>query len=630
MTHSTQSLRFCAERADQLLNDHLSAVHRRTDRLFSALLMLEWVAGIAAALWITPRTWIGSTSYVHQHVWAAIVLGGVAALFPIWMIRVHSGAASTRHAVAVAQMTFSALFIHLTGGRIETHFHVFGSLAFLALYRDWRVLVTATAIVTLDHWARGVFWPQSVFGTAFSSPWRWAEHAAWVVYGDLFLIPACIYSTREMRQIAEDRAKIEASHDLIENEVRERTAELNEARSAAESASRTKSMFLANMSHEIRTPMTAILGYADLLDDPSVDEAGRAEAVRVIRRNGRHLLAVINDILDLSKIEAGRLEVEPGDCEPVRIAEEVCSLLRVRAVEKGLDLEWSMGGPAPRRIRTDARRVKQVLLNLVGNAVKFTERGSIRVVVSMGGDAEAGRVVRFRVTDTGIGIAPDKIASLFEPFMQADETMSRRFGGTGLGLAVSLRLVEMLGGSIEVRSEPGVGSEFTLTLPVSDAEASDPISSPDELFSSDGSAERPTDIDGLRLRARVLLAEDGEDNRRLIVHHLSRAGADVETVANGLAAVEHAVAAVNEGRPFGVVLMDMQMPVMDGYAASRELRRVGYGLPIIALTAHAMAEDRARCLAAGCDDYVSKPIDRAELVRTCARWADRQGRRSAA
>jgi len=407
-------------------------------------------------------------------------------------------------------------------------------------------------------------------------------------------------------------------------------SELVRARDEAAAAAEARGAFLANMSHEIRTPMTAILGYADLLDDPSVDEAGRAEAVRVIRRNGRHLLAVINDILDLSKIEAGRLEVEPGDCEPVRIAEEVCSLLRVRAVEKGLDLEWSMGGPAPRRIRTDARRVKQVLLNLVGNAVKFTERGSIRVVVSMGGDAEAGRVVRFRVTDTGIGIAPDKIASLFEPFMQADETMSRRFGGTGLGLAVSLRLVEMLGGSIEVRSEPGVGSEFTLTLPVSDAEASDPISSPDELFSSDGSAERPTDIDGLRLRARVLLAEDGEDNRRLIVHHLSRAGADVETVANGLAAVEHAVAAVNEGRPFGVVLMDMQMPVMDGYAASRELRRVGYGLPIIALTAHAMAEDRARCLAAGCDDYVSKPIDRAELVRTCARWADRQGRRSAA
>ncbi|MCL4742931.1 MAG: response regulator [Phycisphaerales bacterium] len=407
-------------------------------------------------------------------------------------------------------------------------------------------------------------------------------------------------------------------------------SELVRARDEAAAAAEARGAFLANMSHEIRTPMTAILGYADLLDDPSVDGAGRAEAVRVIRRNGRHLLAVINDILDLSKIEAGRLEVEPGDCEPVRIVEEVCSLLRVRAVEKGLDLEWSMGGPAPRRIRTDARRLKQTLLNLVGNAVKFTERGSVRVVVSMGGDAESGRVVRFRVTDTGIGIAPDKIASLFEPFMQADETMSRRFGGTGLGLAVSNRLVEMLGGSIEVRSEPGIGSEFTLTLPVSDAEASDLISSPDELFVSDALAERSTDADGLRLRARVLLAEDGEDNRRLIVHHLTRAGAEVETVANGRAAVEHAVAAVNEGRPFDAVLMDMQMPVMDGYAASRELRRVGYGLPIIALTAHAMAEDRARCLAAGCDDYVSKPIDRAELLRTCARWADRQGRRSAA
>ncbi|HRQ73202.1 MAG TPA: ATP-binding protein [Phycisphaerales bacterium] len=407
-------------------------------------------------------------------------------------------------------------------------------------------------------------------------------------------------------------------------------SELVRARDEAAAAAAARGAFLANMSHEIRTPMTAILGYADLMDDPSIDQAGRDEAVRVIRRNGRHLLAVINDILDLSKIEAGRLEVEPGDCEPVRIVEEVCSLLRVRAVEKGLDLEWSMGGPAPRRIRTDARRLKQVMLNLVGNAVKFTERGSVRVVVSMGGDAESGRVLRFRITDTGIGIGPDKIASLFQPFMQADETMSRRFGGTGLGLAVSNRLVEMLGGSIEVRSEPGVGSEFTLALPVSEEEASDLISSPDELFEAQGSERQDTSVDRVHLRARVLLAEDGEDNRRLILHHLTRAGADVETVSNGRAAVESAVAAVNDARPFDVILMDMQMPVMDGYAASRELRRVGYALPIVALTAHAMAEDRSRCLAAGCDDYVSKPIDRAELLRTCARWAGRQGHRAAA
>ena len=417
------------------------------------------------------------------------------------------------------------------------------------------------------------------------------------------------------------------------DELAERTrmqGELVRARDEAAAAAAARGAFLANMSHEIRTPMTAILGYVDLLDDPGLDRAARAEAVHVIRRNGRHLLAVINDILDLSKIESGRLEVEPVDCEPVRIVEEVCSLLRVRAVEKGLDLEWSMGGPVPRRIRTDARRLKQVLLNLVGNAVKFTERGSVRVVVSMGGDEEAGRVLRFRVVDTGIGIAPETIPALFEPFMQADETMSRRFGGTGLGLAVSHRLTQMMGGSIQVRSEPGAGSEFTLILPVSAEEASDLISSPKELVPSDTPCDTRVDTEGPRLTARVLLAEDGEDNRRLVVHHLTRAGAQVETVENGQAAVERALAAVAEGRPFDVVLMDMQMPVMDGYAASKELRRVGYGLPIIALTAHAMAEDRARCLAAGCDEYLTKPIDRAELLRTCARWASRQGRRSAA
>ncbi len=611
MTHSTQSLRFCAERADQLLNDHLSAVHRRTDRLFSALLMLEWVAGIAAALWITPRTWIGSTSYVHQHVWAAIVLGGVAALFPIWMIRVHSGAASTRHAVAVAQMTFSGLFIHLTGGRIETHFHVFGSLAFLALYRDWRVLVTATAIVTLDHWARGVFWPQSVFGTAFSSPWRWAEHAAWVVYGDLFLIPACIYSTREMRQIAEDRAKIEASHDLIENEVRERTAELNEARSAAESASRTKSMFLANMSHEIRTPMTAILGYSDLLRDTSLGEGERQDYVKIIRRNGETLLELINEILDVSKIEAGKLTVQAAVFRLDSIVAEVESTMRVRAMGKGLELNVRYADSAKLELNSDAFRIRQILMNLVGNAIKFTQSGSVDILVRSETDATGGDHAVIEVTDSGIGMSENEMAGLFRPFTQADESTTRRFGGTGLGLTISRRLAELLGGELTMRSTPGAGSTFSVRLPRGEI--------------GDGLLPRPdapdrADSENAELSGRILLAEDGPDNRRLLIMHLSRAGATVEVAENGRIACEMALDAAASGVPYSLIVMDMQMPELDGYDAARKLRESGITTPIIALTAHAMDTDRAKCLAAGCNDYTTKPINRARLLAMCERW----------
>jgi len=412
----------------------------------------------------------------------------------------------------------------------------------------------------------------------------------------------------------------------------ERVRALAEANRRAEAANRAKSVFLANMSHEIRTPMTAILGYADVLLEPGHSPSDTVDAIGVIRRNGRHLLSIINDILDISKIEAGRLTVERVECNPIQILSEVYSLMHVRAEEKGLALGVEFVGPIPSRIRTDPTRFRQALLNLVGNAIKFTEAGGVRLVASCdtGGPGRDGRL-RIQVIDTGVGMTPDQIERVFEPFTQADASTTRRFGGTGLGLCIAQRLARALGGDIEVDSEPGRGSEFVLTVDTGPIEASSMDPNP-SLTAAAPTAAGPSGTQGparAALTGRVLLAEDGPDNQRLISHILRKAGADVTVVENGALAVESALAARASGAPFGVVLMDMQMPVMDGYAATSTLRRKGYTGPIVALTAHAMTGDRDKCLAAGCDDYITKPVDRGELIGLCAEHMRRAGRAAA-
>jgi CheY-like chemotaxis protein len=389
--------------------------------------------------------------------------------------------------------------------------------------------------------------------------------------------------------------------------------QLAAAKDAAEAASRVKSEFLANMSHEIRTPMTAILGFADmLLENPARDEA--SEFTWAIKRNGEHLLHVINDILDLSRIEAGKHDLQCTACSPQQIAADIVAMMKVRAEGKGLAMTIECREGTPERIHTDPIRVRQVLVNLIGNAIKFTEEGSVRVVVSRTTSADGQAMLRFDVSDTGIGMSEQQIALLFQPFSQADASTNRRFGGTGLGLAISTRLARMLGGEITVASEPGKGSTFSLTISVGTPESSELTDFPrDKSPQGDFTAKEPT-----RLAGRILLAEDGIDNQRLIGLVLRRAGAEVTVAEDGQTAVECALAAQQAGSPFDVILMDMQMPVMDGYDATRSLRDAGYTGRIVALTAHAMTEDRQRCLDAGCDEYLSKPIDRDRLLAAMA------------
>jgi len=430
-------------------------------------------------------------------------------------------------------------------------------------------------------------------------------------------------------QLEDTRERIEGQAAMLE----QRSLDLDDALAEVEQASRAKSEFLANMSHEIRTPMTAILGFIDILGDELNACENTAEIQDIfdtVQRNGEYLLKLIDDILDLSKIESGRLEVECIACSPRKLIDDVVLLMQVRADAKELSLDVRWDGPIPDSIQTDPTRLRQILINLIGNAIKFTEQGSVSINSRLIESNDVDPRMQFDVVDTGIGLTDEQAKNLFRPFTQADSSTTRKFGGTGLGLAISRRLAEMLGGTIAIDSTLGQGSRFTVTI------STGPLDQPQqsirrhpERASKRKSLAVPSQSDkNVQLSCRVLLAEDGPDNQRLIAFLLKKAGADVTVVNNGREAVECVLPAMShagEGRQFDVILMDMQMPVLDGYGATAELRHCGYSGPIIALTANAMDGDRDKCLSAGCDDYTTKPIDRHGLLSLVARYADQAG-----
>jgi signal transduction histidine kinase/ActR/RegA family two-component response regulator len=419
-----------------------------------------------------------------------------------------------------------------------------------------------------------------------------AETAAKVGQGD-FTQVVPVRSRDELGQLAQ---AINGMTESLNNQVKERQQ--------AEHASQAKNLFLANMSHEIRTPLNAILGFSEMLGDSALPAVERDRYLQIVKRTGKNLATIINDILDLTKVEAEQLRIEATDFSLKQTLADLHLLLKLRAEEAGIALEFHQKGEVAEYIRSDPMRLRQILTNIVGNAIKFTDRGSVTVVYEA-----AGPQLLFTVQDTGGGIAESQVEQLFKPFSQGDSSVRKKFGGTGLGLVLSKRLAHLLGGDVGLwESVPGVGSTFFVSVAYRPVEREEVVKgTPD-----------PVPVEGDHVKAlkgrRVLVVEDTIDSQLLLQLYLGKQDVEVEVANHGLEGVEKACAT-----GFDAILMDMQMPVMDGYSATAELRRRGCHVPIIALTGYAMSGDREKALRAGCSDYLSKPVEFEKLLETLSR-----------
>lgn len=425
----------------------------------------------------------------------------------------------------------------------------------------------------------------------------------WSILSALFLIALAAIISSIVSGFVEQK-----NRELIQ-----KNSELEKVSKLALEATRTKSAFLATMSHEIRTPLTAIIGFAEMNLHDLIPKDNRKKYSESILRNGKHLLQVINDILDISKLEADRIEFEEERFSPIKILHEVEQNLLPQVNKKALFLDMNYVYPIPEYITGDALRFKQVILNLCSNAIKFTEAGRINIKLSC--DIDENKLY-VEVVDTGIGMTDEQVEKVFDAFTQADSTVSRKYGGTGLGLALSKQFIEKMGGKIEAHSVLGIGSRFIININTGNISSAKIIRSKPSSYSYIQPVLHGA-VEIKRVKGDILLAEDNLDNQQLFKLLLEKTGAKVQIASNGKEAVDAAMA-----KPFDLIFMDMQMPIMDGVEATRVLRQKGYDGVIISLTANAMKQDREACFEAGCNDYITKPVSEKTLYNTVCEYLE--------
>jgi signal transduction histidine kinase/ActR/RegA family two-component response regulator len=560
MKHETISWR-----VTDIFSQHQQVIYKRTDRMFAVLMGLQWLAGIAAAFWLSPKTWLGTTSQTHMHVWAALFLGGAISAFPMALALIQPGRSSTRYAVAVGQMLMGALLIHLTGGRIETHFHVFGSLAFLSFYRDWRVLVPATIVVAADHFLRGLFWPQSVYGVLAASEWRWLEHAGWVLFENTFLLIAIKHSVKEMRDIAERTAEIKTLNSGLEYHVAERTSQLvaanqelerevAERKLAEEQLRQAQKMeavgkLAGGVAHDFNNLLTAINGHSDLAMRRLKHEDPLYDKLEKIKKAGERAATLTHQLLAFSRKQI----LQPKVLDLNQVVFELNKILQP-LIGEDIDLFTKLK-PDLGMIKADPGQLEQVLMNLSVNARDAMPRGGKLTIETANVylDAEyadrhfsisPGWYVMLAVSDTGIGMDAQTQERIFDPFFTTKEVGK----GTGLGLSTVYGIVKQSGGNIWVYSEVGQGTTFKVYLPCVDRCAEEPETRIDRNQLSEGNET-------------VLLVEDEEMVREMAKEILEESGYQVLEAKHGHEAL--LIAEQHRGH-IHLMLSDVVMPQMSG------------------------------------------------------------------
>jgi signal transduction histidine kinase len=566
-------------RITEIFDEHQQDICKRTDRMFAVLMALQWVAGIVAAYWISPLAWAGGTSRVHLHVWAALLLGGAISSFPIFLAVVQPGRISTRYTIAVAQMLTGALLIHLTGGRIETHFHVFGSLAFLSFYRDWRVLVPATIVVAADHFLRGVFWPQSVYGVLSASQWRWLEHAGWVLFEDTFLLIAIRRSVTEMWSIAERTAEIESLNQGLEDHVAERThqlaaanqnlqAEVNERKLAQAELERSEEQLrqsqkmeaigqlAGGVAHDFNNLLTGITGHSEMCLQGLPSEDPLYRHIEQIKKSSDRAASLTRQLLAFSRKQI----LQPENIDLNKIVIDLNKMLQ-RLI--GEDINLLMGLAADTgRVKADPNQIEQVLLNLAINARDAMPKGGRLTIETSNAyldeefsrdhlAVQPGPHVMLAVSDNGCGMDPETQAHIFEPFFTTKEVGK----GTGLGLATVYGIVKQSEGSIWVYSEVGRGTTFKVYLPHVEGPAEE-------------ANEETVNLELLNGTETVLLVEDEAVVRDMATEVLRDRGYRVLEAKHGPEALK--LERQHRGE-IHLMLTDVVMPQMSGRELAEQL-----------------------------------------------------------